>query len=858
MQEPSLPLFLMGPDMETFSFKSHPFTMSSFRDFAVSLVAAAETMMLSLLDGLDIADLEARIDVALSLDQSEGWFKDILRDDEEGYSFFADERNGFRQYEDSLMNHICRDGSTTYAVQTPEGIQLKPTALLSFIDDVDELVEHLYAALNFTWAGAARGTELEDIRYRNGHAARNLYFTNGVLTFVTFYNKTQHNTGRSSMIPRAVPPRLARLFIILIAVIYPCVKYIAAIVTSKDHAALYESCIFVHRARPLDTERMTQILRRFTQESFVFALGVRDCRHLMKFVLKHAVGLALQADEGEAPSLYRMLDEMWGHSSKVSQAYYAVEQDTFSHIDARDVTKAQIFSLAYHEWLGLGYRHLPANLRLQSLERDKTPTPVSAVKVDTAPFIQSLNATIPVLGDALQATVFDAVQRYMGIQGISPRHPQQDTSSVCSSTRVIVHPSRKLALTKLYGATEPQFTSPQQGEIFELVMQNTRHLLGILPTGGGKSLMFYGPPLLESEGITVVVSPFVALAFQQYREAKSHGIHVVHWPPPSNIDCSTVRLLVTSAEHLVHGHLDNWLIAASKLNLLKRVIFDEAHEILISSNYRDCYSKVKDFMDLGVTIIFLTATLYRESIPALAKAFDISSLEVIAAPTNRNNIRYQVDIYSDQDLLEADLKLAFVKAYDGMAAHDRILIYCRSYSECDRIAKDLQLPVHKSKYTHDPAADAETRRQHEQNWLSGATPALVATTGFGTGINYPYVTHVFVVNPYNMVGVAQHTGRAGRKGDVVHTVIMAHRQKIPRPNPDIASDHAGQYRLFKMLTMKTCRRISLGEFDNESHSCHAFPGCTPCDYCEGLAVSFSVTKSSKCPSYSNGTRHPRL
>lgn len=125
MQEPSLPLFLMGVDMETFSFKSHPFTMSSFKAFAVGLVSSSESLLLSILDGLDITDLDARIHSALSLDKSDGWFKDTLHNDEYGYSFLTDERNDFARYQDSLMDHICRHDSTLYAVHTPDSIQFQ-------------------------------------------------------------------------------------------------------------------------------------------------------------------------------------------------------------------------------------------------------------------------------------------------------------------------------------------------------------------------------------------------------------------------------------------------------------------------------------------------------------------------------------------------------------------------------------------------------------------------------------------------------------------------------------------------------------------------------------------------------------
>ncbi|KAG5221641.1 hypothetical protein IMY05_C4349000100 [Salix suchowensis] len=387
--------------METFSFKSHPFTMSSFKDFAVALVASSESLMMSLLDSLDIVALDARIAAALSLDKSEGWFKDMLRDEDPGYSFLSDERNGFARYEDALMDHMCRKGSSLYAVHTPEGIQFKPNALLSFIDDVDDLVEHLFAALNFTWAGAARGTEIEDIRYRNGHSPRNLYFTNGVLTFVTFYNKTQHNAGRKSMIPER-PSSFGSTFYPPPCRCIPLHQIHSQNPVIPRSSVLYNSCIFVHRARPLNTERMN--------------------------------------DPGDTPSLYRILDGLWGHSSKVSQAYYAVEEDTFSHIDAKDVTKAQVFSLAYHEWLGIGYEHLPANLRVGHAEQDKALTQIPPGKIDTAAFVQSLHATIPILGEPSKP-LSPCVHTYMAMHAIQPRPPPLHSLHVSTSSRVIVHPS---------------------------------------------------------------------------------------------------------------------------------------------------------------------------------------------------------------------------------------------------------------------------------------------------------------------------------------------------------------------------------------------------------------------------------
>ncbi|KAF9492993.1 hypothetical protein BDN71DRAFT_1432811 [Pleurotus eryngii] len=210
-------------------------------------------------------------------------------------------------------------------------------------------------------------------------------------------------------------------------------------------------------------------------------------------------------------------------------------------------------------------------------------------------------------------------------------------------------------------------------------------------------------------------------------------------------------------------------------------------------------------MDLGVTIIFLTTTIYRWSIPVLVKAFETDTLEVVAVPTMHTNIRYQVDMYGDQQLLLLTLKEEYSRAFEGTAACNRFLIYY-----------------------------AEMRRQYQQAWLRGEPQGLVATTGFGMGINYLYVTHVFVVNPYDMVSATQQTSHVGRTGQAAHAMIMSYQPMLCKLQSDTGSDHVGKLQLYKLFTTKTCCCLTLGNFDDEAYSCHLLLGSTLCDYCETL------------------------
>ncbi|KAJ8694336.1 hypothetical protein PTI98_009260 [Pleurotus ostreatus] len=155
--------------------------------------------------------------------------------------------------------------------------------------------------------------------------------------------------------------------------------------------------------------------------------------------------------------------------------------------------------------------------------------------------------------------------------------------------------------------------------------------------------MFYGPPLIEPSGITIVVSPFVSLVEEQFSTAQMHSIPVSMWPN-DKIDFDTVRLIIVPAHEAGMELFVNFVTATVRIKKLRRIIYDEAHQILMSG-YRNCYDNLWRIAVQNVPLHFLSATLLPHSVAAIAHAARLQpdTFCVIRATTVRPNLRYSAE-----------------------------------------------------------------------------------------------------------------------------------------------------------------------------------------------------------------------
>ena len=320
---------------------------------------------------------------------------------------------------------------------------------------------------------------------------------------------------------------------------------------------------------------------------------------------------------------------------------------------------------------------------------------------------------------------------------------------------------------------------PGQKEIIESIL-NDNDTLAIMPTGGGKSLCYQIPSLIFS-GLTVVISPLIALMEDQVKSLDSVGIpslflnSSLEWEEytynMSQIRSGKIKLLYCAPETLVTEHIQN-LLAQVEVSC---ITIDEAHCISEwGHDFRPEYRRISEIRQLfpKAVCLALTATAtetVRKDIKKTLKLGQNKDYKEFISSFNRPNIYLDVISKSGSTnsklngikLSRADeITLDFIKSH----AKESGIIYCFSRKKVDELTALLQTAGYSALPYHAGLNDT-TRSQNQSDFIKDNVKIIVATLAFGMGINKPNVRYVIHYDlPKSIEQYYQEIGRAGRDG----------------------------------------------------------------------------------------------
>ena len=160
----------------------------------------------------------------------------------------------------------------------------------------------------------------------------------------------------------------------------------------------------------------------------------------------------------------------------------------------------------------------------------------------------------------------------------------------------------------------------EQGQAIELVCRRHPHILVILRTGGGKSAVYQAPSFAKESGFHVVIIPYIALMDQALSDASVKGIpHCALSPSTLDVDIFQAKLIFVAIEYIPMERFHEWLSICFRARYLNGIVIDEAHEILLSQDYRNSFYELDYLGDIGCQIILLSATISPSIEPALWK-----------------------------------------------------------------------------------------------------------------------------------------------------------------------------------------------------------------------------------------------
>jgi ATP-dependent DNA helicase RecQ len=402
-----------------------------------------------------------------------------------------------------------------------------------------------------------------------------------------------------------------------------------------------------------------------------------------------------------------------------------------------------------------------------------------------------------------------------------------------------------------------RFRGPQQAIIDHVCAGGDA--LVLMPTGGGKSLCYQVPAIARhrsGRGVTLVVSPLIALMHDQVGALEEAGVHAAFLN--STLDSDEARqierellsgrlvLLYAAPERILTPRFLAMLDSLHERGLLSLVAIDEAHCVSQwGHDFREEYLGLSQLHERfpAVPRIALTATADAHTRVDIVQRLALEGARQFVSSFDRPNIRYTI---VEKDNARAQL-LRFIQ---DEHAGDAGIVYCQSRKKVEETAAWLEelgvtaLPYH-------AGLDAAVRREHQDRFLREDGVVMVATIAFGMGIDKPDVRFVAHLDlPKNIEGYYQETGRAGRDGaaaDAWMTYGLADVVNQRRMIDDsVANDEFKRIQrgkldaLLALAEAHDCRRVRLlGYFGEHSER------CGNCDNCLSPPLTWDATEAAR-------------
>ena len=319
------------------------------------------------------------------------------------------------------------------------------------------------------------------------------------------------------------------------------------------------------------------------------------------------------------------------------------------------------------------------------------------------------------------------------------------------------------------------FIEPQDKIISSVIAK--KNTVVILPTGGGKSICYQIPALLN-EGVCLVISPLIALMTDQINNLKNKGIKAL-----SVTSALSQDEIITAFDNLQFGNYKFLYLSPEKLQStfiqqkikqlqINLIAIDEAHCISEwGHDFRPAYLKipiVKELTD-NAPIIALTATATTKVLEDIVHNLEIDGATIIKKSLSRKNLSLRIihseDIYYHmKNILQKSAKPA--------------ILYANSRKKVRTVSNYLNKHNFKSTYYHG-GLSAEEKKASFDSWMEEKTPVMVATNAFGMGIDKSNVACIIHLDlPFSLENYMQEAGRAGRDGELAFSYIFANENAI--------------------------------------------------------------------------------
>lgn len=704
--------------------------------------------------------------------------------------------------------------------------QWRLRAVRKYLRAVDRFRELLLFCIHLTGGQPGRGTEVTAIRFKNGFLQdRNVFVIRGQMVVVTRYHKSQSQFDKPKVIPRFLPWRVGQLLGIYLAYVVEMAQFLRIEIGGVG----FSEHLWEGEGGVWETDRLTKVLKQHTQEHLGTSLTTLEYRHVAIFIGRKVVGEGFArgfnegAEEVEEAEVEEddPLEMSAGRGAAVGANRYSVSIDIIKHLSSRTLEVFRPLSEGWHAFLGL-------QSRSKKRRREDDVAEEGFEQAAARNGIHNFGRAMKRLRAGVMTPPTSSPQARpssWASDGCLSHVPSSDGVEM-DVHRVVSEEEVKRAMSRVLGQEDVDFRSEEQRESLMSVVNvaGRTPLVVVLPTGGGKSMLFMVSASLEDPGVTVVVVPFRALLNNLLERANTRGIDCAEW-----MSSSTPRatLIFISADKVSGtgfvGHMKQW----ERQGVLRRIFLDEAHLAFKDNHWRPKLAGLRELRQAGCPLIMLTGTLPPALEPELEGCMAAQFARYVRCSTVRHRTRYMVEQVS-HGAMQARVEDLGRRMHEQLRLKGkRGIIFCKSRDQCEGLANALGLPFFMGQLTENPERLA--------HWLQH-NGLIIATSALGAGIDFDGIVFVLHVDiPYGIIDFAQESGRAGRAGEDVDSLIVCEQGRADRLYREAQNED--QRSMAGFVRTQGCRRRVIGlALDGAEVSCSR-GSLAHCDNCgEGITA----------------------
>ena len=711
----------------------------------------------------------------------------------------------------------------------------------SYLAKVDRFQKLLLFCVHLMSGQPARGTEITSLRFRNGVGnARNVFVLDGRVMTVTSYHKSQSQLDKPKIVPRFLPWRLGQVMVIYLLYVRTFAEFLRMQI--NEEKARWSDYIWAdEEGRPWETSKLTDMIKRETGKRLGAVLTTQSYRHCAVWLgrafagSKFDSGFEEDLDEEEEAQM----DDEQGNPVELQRAggfltgagYYAVSANILKGLNQQSIDIFGDMTESWHDFLGLAHRdpskkrgareewsrvkrHQRVDLRAFVEQNERYQKEILELKGRLMVTPRSMAGEDGLMigwtpesmragpsSSQMESPLIDKAWRWTNMREIGQSWPRPTIKKKEDAIRKALGLDRDQAIT---------YRSDEQEKALDRIMEGDFSVLTvILPTAGGKSLLFTAPACLEDEaGVTIVVVPYRKLVDETVVGGMMASKDCVEW---NHGTMDPYSLVIVSADKVGEGF---YIYARRMYDLgrLRRIVVDECHLLVTAHSWRPVLTELEKLKSVGVSMVMLTATLPVSMEADLRRCLGVGvgAMSLIRGSVVRHHIRYRVR----EDIEDGELEEETIRVWREVAgelrasAGEKVVIYCRSKAKCESLASQIGCG-----YFHASNTDKDEMLE-EWKKLGGC---MVATAALGTGVNYAGIKAVIHSGlPYGLISFAQESGRAGRGGEAVDSIILLEKgwweeevRKRRRWNEALTEDDQA---MIDFVQIEGCRRLVLGRY----------------------------------------------